>query len=78
MKSVQLGNEHAWRAVSPDRLWGHTLFNEYRCYFPGRTAVGLDVELWPPYSVYVKKEWSYTFAPLHTFVVWTGTTLQFL
>ena len=38
----------------------------------------LDVDLSPPYSIYVKKEWSYSFAPLYAFMVWTGTTLHFL
>jgi hypothetical protein len=29
----------------------------------------------PPYSVEVKNEWIYTFAPLYLFRGWTGTTL---
>jgi hypothetical protein len=60
-------------------LYDYTLLLiEYLHYFQGRKEVELDVDLSPPYCVYVKKEWSYNFAPLFAFMVCTGTTLHFL
>jgi hypothetical protein len=54
-----------------------SVFNGYRCYFPGVKRPGPEIKHPLISSAQVKNDWSYTPAPMYAFAVWAGKTLSF-
>jgi hypothetical protein len=67
-----LGIESWWGEIfrtHPDHPWGppSLLYNGYRVFPRGKERLGCDADPLPPFSVVVKKGYSYTFYPTTLF-----------
>ena len=77
VRGLNSSSEMFSSSKNPDRLWGpsNPLFNFYVGSFLGVKRPGREFDHSSPSSAEVKNEWSYTSAPLRTFMTWAGTAL---